>query len=104
MRQVFYAAVKHKFFFGGQPTLIPRPETEELVDLVIRSEATPPLRFLEVGPGSGAISLALLKAWPHAQAEAVEVRAHAVALTRETLYMLTHADVCGRMRTYADAC
>ena len=33
------------------PTLIPRPETEELVDLVIQENATPPARFLEVGPG-----------------------------------------------------
>ena len=67
-----------------QPTLIPRPETEELVDMIVKhfGAASPP-RFLEVGPGTGAISLALLKAWPGAQADAVELCKHAVNLTRD---------------------
>jgi release factor glutamine methyltransferase len=65
------------------PTLIPRPETEELVELVLRSAARPPERFLEVGPGTGAISLALLTEWGGARATAVELCAHAVDLTRE---------------------
>ena len=65
------------------PTLIPRPETEELVEMVLRDAAAPPACFLEVGPGSGAISLALLRAWPDARATAVELCAHAVELSRE---------------------
>lgn len=52
------------------PTLIPRPETEELVEWVLQelavAEATRQgdrsLRFLDVGCGTGAIGLALLKA------------------------------------------
>lgn len=45
------------------PVFIPRPETEMLIDIVV--ECVPKFNsFLEVGCGSGAISLALLKALP----------------------------------------
>lgn len=55
------------------PTLIPRPETEELVEWVLQEvvvaahkqaagEGQGGLRFLDVGSGTGAIGLALLKA------------------------------------------
>ena len=64
------------------PTLIPRPETEELVEIVLSSFAhVHPPRFLEVGPGSGAISIALLKEWPTTQGLAVELCLHAVPHT-----------------------
>lgn len=47
------------------PVFIPRPETEELVELILQQfDSKQPMRFLEVGCGSGAISLALLKALP----------------------------------------
>ena len=76
-----------------QPTLIPRPETEELVDMVLKSTGeSPPARFLEVGPGTGAISLALLTQWPGARAEAVELCQHAVTLTKENAEMLGLSD------------
>lgn len=44
------------------PVFIPRPETEELVELILMQvDANKPISFLELGCGSGAISLALLK-------------------------------------------
>lgn len=45
------------------PTLIPRPETEELVEHVLAAHAEPadrPMRILDVGCGTGAIGLALV--------------------------------------------
>ena len=49
-------------FVVNKQVLIPRVETEELLDLLLRSSqlALPRLNYLEVGVGSGAISLALL--------------------------------------------
>lgn len=47
------------------PVFIPRPETEELVELILQQfDCKRTMRFLEVGCGTGAISLALLKPLP----------------------------------------
>lgn len=43
------------------PVFIPRPETEELVELILQQvDDKLAMRFMEIGCGSGAISLALL--------------------------------------------
>ncbi|CAE8627655.1 unnamed protein product [Polarella glacialis] len=56
------------------PVLIPRPETEELVDLIRQSFAGTdgPHRVVDFGSGSGAIVLAMLHYFPSARAIAVE--------------------------------
>lgn len=47
------------------PVFIPRPETEELVELILQQfDSKQSMRFMEIGCGSGAISLALLHALP----------------------------------------
>lgn len=47
------------------PVFIPRPETEELVELILQqTDDKFTMRFCEVGCGSGAISLALLHSLP----------------------------------------
>ena len=69
------------------PVLIPRPETEELVELVLDAHgaggAERAATFLDVGCGSGAIGLALLRALPAARCVGVDVSAAAVDLARE---------------------
>lgn len=78
---------RHLTLVMKQPVLIPRPETEQLAGLVL---AMPRLRMsmgavrvLDIGCGSGALSLALLDECPWATAVAVDVDGDAVALTRE---------------------
>lgn len=47
------------------PVFIPRPETEELVELILQQiDTQKEFNFLEVGCGSGAITLSLLKQIP----------------------------------------
>lgn len=72
------------------PVFIPRPETEELVSLVledirlIRGEShRSDLRCLEVGCGSGAISLSLLRSIPQLRVFALDQSQAAVCLTME---------------------
>jgi len=64
------------------PVFIPRPETEQLVDLVLDRLGPGPKQVLEVGPGSGAICLALLSAREDITVTAVDRSLAAVELTR----------------------
>lgn len=63
--------------------LIPRPETERLIELVTQRVTTPPAKVLDLGTGSGAIALALAKAFPEAAVTAVDKSEDALALARE---------------------
>jgi len=75
--------------FGGlklkvdRRALIPRPETELLIESVVVLCTKPPLRVLDLGTGSGAIALALAKAFPDAMVTAVDFSADALALAAE---------------------
>ena len=67
----------------NEHTLIPRPETEELVNLCANWATTnkihhAPLQILEVGTGSGCIAIALLKKLPNAQITAVDISTEAI--------------------------
>lgn len=62
--------------------LIPRPETEELVDLLSGRKPAPG-SILDLGTGSGAIALSLAKAFPQAEVVGVERSPDALQLARE---------------------
>uniref|UniRef100_A0A1B6C2J2 peptide chain release factor N(5)-glutamine methyltransferase n=1 Tax=Clastoptera arizonana TaxID=38151 RepID=A0A1B6C2J2_9HEMI len=64
------------------PVFIPRPETEELIDIVLKH--TQDINsFIEVGCGTGAISLSLLQALPKAKGVAIDRSIVACKLTLE---------------------
>ncbi len=65
--------------------LIPRPETEELVEMAVKAyaEATAPTRILDLGTGSGCIALALAAAFPLARVTAVDASEDALSLATE---------------------
>lgn len=63
--------------------LIPRPETEHLVELILaRLRDGPPKRILDVGTGSGCIGLSLAKAWREAEALLLDISEDALELAR----------------------
>jgi release factor glutamine methyltransferase len=63
--------------------LIPRPETEQLCEVITQQLAHPPLTILDLGTGGGAIALALAAFYPQAAVTGLEVSAEALALARE---------------------
>ncbi len=79
-REPFHYIVGEKEFYGlsfsvSPSVLIPRPETEMLVDEALRAR---PNRFCEVGVGSGCISVAILKTLPDAIAVGLEMSGEAI--------------------------
>ena len=68
--------------------LIPRYETEELVELVNEALSEEPNTVLDLGTGSGALALALAKKYPKASVDAVDVSVEALSLAKENAVAL----------------
>ena len=64
-------------------TLIPRPETELLVETALELDLPGHSQVLDLGSGTGAIALALASEYPHWQLTAVDVQAQAVELAEK---------------------
>ena len=63
--------------------LIPRPETEQLVDLIIEDNPGSDLRVLDMGTGSGCIAISLARALKFARVDALDVSRDALAVARD---------------------
>ena len=73
--------------------LIPRHETEELVDLIVDgNKGRQDLRVLDIGTGSGAIAIALSRNLPFAHVTAIDISEAALKIARENARAL-HADI-----------
>lgn len=69
--------------------LIPRPETELLVELALAGiEPAAPARVLDLGSGCGAVALAVARARPRAFVVGVDVTLEAIALARRNAQRL----------------
>ncbi|MDR2968662.1 MAG: peptide chain release factor N(5)-glutamine methyltransferase [Tannerellaceae bacterium] len=82
------------FFCGhlfrvNRDTLIPRPETEELVRLILADYADKKhCRFLDMGTGSGCIAVSLAKNLPGADVLAMDISVGALAVAEENARLL----------------
>ena len=80
--------IGHAEFFGMQlkvdeRVLIPRPETEELVELILAENLKDNLKVLDIGTGSGAIALVLAKNRPDWSVTAADISQDALDLSLE---------------------
>jgi len=67
----------------SRAVLIPRPETEELVDWIIHDNKQLAPTILDIGTGSGCIPISLVKNLPGAAAEGWDISAEALAIANE---------------------
>lgn len=70
------------------PVLIPRPETEELVQHLLKDLPSTESRILDVGCGSGAILLAALHARPKWTGIGIDIEPEAIKLSQENARLL----------------
>ena len=80
------------WFYGlrfevNENTLIPRPETEELVEWIIESlqdnKSTNPIEILDIGTGTGCIPISIKKNIPKANVSAIDVSENALAIAKK---------------------
>ena len=96
----------HKEFWGldfivTPATLVPRPDTETIVETALAAIAdrAAPLRIADFGTGTGALLLALLSELPNAVGVATDVSLDALAVARHNAHHLNLAS-----RSYFAAC
>ena len=74
-------------FYVNENTLIPRPETEELVEWILSNnqmnESTNQLKILDIGTGSGCIAISLAKNLLNTQVFAIDVSEKALATAKK---------------------
>ncbi|MEI6852816.1 MAG: peptide chain release factor N(5)-glutamine methyltransferase, partial [Bacteroidota bacterium] len=87
----------------NEHVLIPRPETEELVQLIIKEhKETKGLRILDIGSGSGCIGIALKKELKDAEVWAMDISEEALKVARKNAE-LHEADICFIYKDILDA-
>ena len=77
-----YAEFCGRNFRVAPGVLIPRPETAELVDLIVK-ENPDACRLLDIGTGSGCIAISLDKNLPDAKVDAWDISEEALAIARK---------------------
>lgn len=79
------------YFFGNQffideNVLIPRPETEELIEIInqkLEYKKDEKLKILDIGTGSGCISISLAKIFPKSEITSIDISAKALKVARK---------------------
>lgn len=73
---------EHRFLVN-EHTLIPRPETEELVERCLKENLNQPLTVVDVGAGTGAIGISLKLARPDWQVTAIDISEEALKIAEQ---------------------
>lgn len=92
------------WFYGlkfkvSSAVLIPRPETEELVEWILTDQSILSPKILDIGTGSGCIAISIKKNKPTAEVSALDVSEEALAIAKtnasqnETVINFIHSDI-----------
>lgn len=87
-----YLVGKREFFsveFQVNPSvLIPRPETEELIEHILKEHADAPARIVDIGTGSGCIAAILAMQWKAGEILAADISVDALETARRNILEL----------------
>ena len=88
-----YSEFYGRKFKSDSRALVPRPETEELVEWILNDWSTlnsqlSTLNLLDIGTGTGCIALSLAKVLPEAKVSALDISKEALSLARENANIL----------------
>ena len=89
--------IGHTEFLGNviktdKRALIPRPETEEMVEKIISEHENFKSNILDIGTGSGCIAISIKKKWPKTKVEAWDISEAALKLAQENA-KLNHTNI-----------
>jgi release factor glutamine methyltransferase len=100
---IFNTAYFHSMeIFVDRSVLIPRPDTEILVETILKSEKQPDCFFLDMGIGSGAISAILAKENPHWKGIGADISQAALCIAKKNCpdtISLLNADALSAFKT-----
>lgn len=83
IQQIVGVAHFHGLRFSvNRSALIPRPETEQLVDMIVDENQASDLRVLDIGTGSGCIAISLARAMRFAQVSAFDISPDALEVAK----------------------
>lgn len=82
----------HDFYVDGS-VLIPRPETEELVDIIVDENGLSDLSVLDAGTGSGCIAISLALALKYPEVTAVDISEKALEVARRNAAALNARNI-----------
>ncbi len=78
-------------FYVNEFVLIPRPETEEVINWIL-TENFPtklkPLRVLDIGTGSGCIAISIAKSSPYFQVDAIDFSSNALSVAKKNAKLM----------------
>jgi release factor glutamine methyltransferase len=72
--------------------LIPRPDSETLIETALKERRPPPARILDLGTGSGCLLIALLTEWPGATGLGIDIAPDALAVAKRNAERLGVTD------------
>lgn len=101
LREPLAYIIGHKEFWSldfevGPGVLVPRPETETLIEAVLKyfPDRSAPLRFLDLGTGSGCLPIAALSEYPNARGVGVDASEDALRWARQNIEKHALGDRC----------
>ncbi len=98
-REPLQYIVGHAEFYGesflvNRKVLIPRPETEQLVEKIVKENLSPELiKIMDIGTGSGNIPIILKKEIPTADITGVDISNEALEIARENCKIILNDEV-----------